>query len=189
MSGEDVFRCSPIVIRSIEGRLPEPPTNSSLLYNTTRYPKYGREDVYIHMFGKLQYYVLDIRDPKKLSGLVLAHNREAYMRRLNVNGLVGSKLIYKRPQVNSAEGHRFMLKIYMSGVNRASPNFIRDALKKDVNSIFLPKVYHRGISKYSEFLIAKQCSTYGIVQTSRKIKKTQGFRHVDVFHSDLLYRL
>jgi hypothetical protein len=47
----DVFRSSPIVIRAVEGRIPDLPTDSSVAYDETVYPKFGREDVYLHVFG------------------------------------------------------------------------------------------------------------------------------------------
>jgi hypothetical protein len=80
-----------------------------------------------------------------------------------------------------------MVKIYLGGLNKASVAVIRSALEQAVNLPFKPKVYHSGIAKYSEFVVAKECSTYGVagIEKPGQIQRTPAYRYIDCFYGDL----
>jgi hypothetical protein len=75
-----------------------------------------------------------------MGGMAVTDNRNSILKRLNIPGLIGSKLVYKRPPMRSAEGHRFMVKIYVGGLHKASVAIIQSALEDAINSPFKPKV-------------------------------------------------
>lgn len=139
-----------------------------------------KQDIYIHVYGKLRYFILDLIDQENLGGLL---NQDLRRQHLSFQGVVGSKIVYKRPPSYAAEGCRFMVKVYVGGPTPPSANVLREKL----SHLFKKKVYNSALSTYSEWLISRECSTIGQLEVKGQVKDNGRFKYVEAHHSEVQF--
>ena len=123
---DDIFGSDPIVIKVYEGKISkdEPVT------------KYGRDHIYLHVYGIFKYYYLFFKENTPSHILKEFFNPEEGTKRLReyfsgeISGLIYTKLVFKSSSIYTTAGPQWMLKILMN-LNGSPPSTIRDLIRNN----------------------------------------------------------
>ena len=117
----------------------------------------------MHAFGKLPFVALTIRDQ---SSAHLFYHRSAIPNKvasLAQCGVVGAKMIYKRPGMYAAAGQEYMLKLYFGNDKPPTLYQLRQLLRDDsaLSLQFTGDLHHSWISSYSDWFTARRALING----------------------------
>ncbi|ELT95180.1 hypothetical protein CAPTEDRAFT_187509 [Capitella teleta] len=193
LSGQDpsyAYGNTPIVIDAVPG-LPPPLPHDPMVHDSTLYPPHGREKLYLHVYGLFKTCYVVLRDQEAVSGFALPNTLMKKLKTLNLKGLVGAKLVYKRPPDHAVEGFKFMIKLYFNGID-GSWYQVRNALQNAMgNGKFLGTHLLSGsVEPHSKLMIKNETSSVGILRVlsngaADEIKTARSFKYLNVHHKDL----
>eukprot|EP00058_Branchiostoma_floridae_P005675 XP_002591163.1 hypothetical protein BRAFLDRAFT_105365 [Branchiostoma floridae] len=149
----------PIVIQCVEGRMtPE----------IAKLNKYGKEEIYLNVYGRRPSVTLTIRDQEAISEWFTPHylsNVVHRMRELEIKTIVDAKIVHKFPFNHAAEGSLYHLKLYFGGTKNPELWRLRKMLREDftIGSLFLPDLLNSSITPHTQWFIANRASVLGTI--------------------------
>ena len=197
---DDYLTGTPIVLIGSLGQYEAVPTGTQFDITTMKDRVYAPRELHLHVYGRFPYCVLDIADRKQNDINFIARMCDPLYRTQvlkstfgnDIDGVVGSKLIYKRPGFHSAEGERFMVKLYMSGMHATKHHVLETKLRSGTAGLFKPVLYNTGTPPYTEWFIAEQANQRGELVihdfTPGRVKNNGRYDTLDVYYDDIDFR-
>ena len=193
----------PIVMRCEAGHFPELPKNKDVIDEDV-YPRYGFEEVYVHVYGLYNTYHVKLQDDvlKDIDLMDNLRNEEMcsdFVRqdfclgnKLLSDGFIGAKLVYKKPPTSTVLGEVPMIKLYFG------PEVSTYSIKKEIatNSTMLKgEVFDALISSYTQWLISEKASAIGQmwIKSSSPLHPTTfvddgyEYKYIDVHYKDVIF--
>ena len=199
------FISQPTVIRAEKGFFPELPKDRNVI-DEELYPRYGFEEVYIHVYGIFKCFYVDLKEEKvnDLETLLSLRDPELCSTLIKEDfcsgvptietSFMGAKLVYKKPPTSTVLGELPMIKLYFTpGVSK----YILKNQIEDKSELVKSTLYDCIISPYTRWLIANKASSIGQLwiksnhdlryKTCYKGVDGETYTYIDVHYKDVIF--
>ena len=157
---------------------------------------YGKRETYVHAFGKLPFVALTIRDQEYAHLFYRRNAMPNVVASLEQCGVVGAKVIYKRPGMYAAAGQEYMVKVYFGNDKPPALYQLRQLLRDDsaLAIQFTGDLHHSSISSYSDWFTARHALINGefklqlnACNTRQRSGNSREYNVVNAYYKDIVF--